>query len=97
MRDPRTWAGVVGAKLGTSLYVDLTADQTDEAFNNGIRQLVREIQDRAGRQGAASQWASVRRRLEEAGKGSDASRALESRVVNALTVPSPRQGDFATR
>ena len=46
-RNPKEWLGVVGGKLGTSLYVDLSADEGQGAWMNGVQQLVREIRDRA--------------------------------------------------
>ena len=61
MRNPKNWVGVVGAKLGTSLYVDLTGDHTDEDFTTGIQHLVREIEDRACRHGAALQQPTAHR------------------------------------
>ena len=47
MRNTRDWMGVVGAKLGTSLYVDLSADEGDAAFTSGVRQLANEMRTRA--------------------------------------------------
>ena len=47
VKNPRSWAGVVGAKLGTKLYVDLAADEAEGAFAAGVRHLTKEIQDRA--------------------------------------------------
>ena len=46
MRNPKTWAGVVGGKLGTNLYVDLAHDEGDEGFTSGVQRLIKEIQSR---------------------------------------------------
>ena len=48
MRDTKQWMGVVGAKLGTNLYVDLTATHTEKSFEDGVQRLAKEIRDRAG-------------------------------------------------
>ena len=50
------------------------------------------VRGTAGGAEARRAWASLRQ-LEEAGQGSEASRALESRVANALFVPSPRDSN----
>ena len=46
MRNPKTWAGVVGGKLGTNLYVDLAHDEGDDGFTSGVQRLIKEIQSR---------------------------------------------------
>ena len=46
MRNPKTWAGVVGGKLGTSLYVALSHDEGDDGFASGVQRLTKEIQSR---------------------------------------------------
>eukprot|EP00966_Prymnesium_polylepis_P280331 6477347-Prymnesium_polylepis.1 len=46
MRDTKQWVGVVGGKLGLSLYVDLSADEDDEHFTSGVERLAREIRGR---------------------------------------------------
>ena len=47
MKNPSNWVGVVGAKLGTKLYVDLAAHESEGAFTAGVRHLAKEIQARA--------------------------------------------------
>ena len=42
VRDTKTWRGVVGAKLGTSLYVDMSGDSLESA----VQTLAREIRSR---------------------------------------------------
>lgn len=46
MRDSTKWSGVVGAKLGQNLYVDLSADEGTRAWLDGVEQIVREITSR---------------------------------------------------
>eukprot|EP00966_Prymnesium_polylepis_P055446 1282248-Prymnesium_polylepis.1 len=48
MRDTKTWTGVVGAKLGTSLYVDLSDNHTTASFaTTAQQQLANEIKARS--------------------------------------------------
>eukprot|EP00966_Prymnesium_polylepis_P134275 3103821-Prymnesium_polylepis.1 len=59
MRDTKVWMGVVGGKLGTSLYVDLSADQADEKFASGVEHLAKEICDRIAESEAARSLKAV--------------------------------------
>jgi len=44
--DTSTWEGVVGAKLGSAMYVDLTGDVDSKKWAHGVKQLVRLVKPR---------------------------------------------------
>jgi hypothetical protein len=49
-RDTSKWAaGVVKGKLGTKLYIDLSANEDDDSFHEGITKLLREISTLTGK------------------------------------------------
>lgn len=49
-RDTSKWAaGVVKGKLGTKLYIDLSANEDDDSFSEGITKLLREISALTGK------------------------------------------------
>lgn len=49
-RDTSKWAaGVVKGKLGTKLYIDLSANEDDDSFLDGITKLLREVSVVAGK------------------------------------------------
>eukprot|EP00966_Prymnesium_polylepis_P291286 6728059-Prymnesium_polylepis.2 len=47
LRDTKAWTGVVGAKLGTSLYCDCSDNETTASFAQTVEQLAGEIRTRS--------------------------------------------------
>eukprot|EP00966_Prymnesium_polylepis_P054250 1254396-Prymnesium_polylepis.2 len=47
LRDTKTWTGVVGAKLGTSLYCDCSDNEATASFAKTVEQLAGEIRTRS--------------------------------------------------
>eukprot|EP00966_Prymnesium_polylepis_P323992 7380107-Prymnesium_polylepis.3 len=47
LRDTKAWTGVVGAKLGTSLYCDCSDNEATASFAKTVEQLADEIRTRS--------------------------------------------------
>ena len=58
-RDTSRWEGAVGLRLGSRLYVDLSADVDTSEFADGIQALRREIEARMRVQGVVTAQGSV--------------------------------------
>ena len=45
-RDPTQWQGAVGLRLGSTLYIDCSAEVGSAAFNAGVEALTAEVRKR---------------------------------------------------